>query len=96
MLGIVSNYKALYEKERQWRHDHMTLVINRLDIVEDQDQCKDCGGSGIKTYGTTGTYRAGAGGCTPTGDVCDQCWGSGRASKAWPSHRSLNSSQEPK
>lgn len=89
------DYKALYEKELDWRYEHISLVANRLDILLDGDQCDDCGGSGVKVYATTGTYRSGAGGCMPTDDVCDKCWGSGRKSKPWPSHRLLSSSPKP-
>lgn len=52
-----------------------------------REPCKECGGSGVVTYGSTATWRGGIGGSAMTEDVCDKCWGSGDADKPWPSHR---------
>jgi hypothetical protein len=49
--------------------------------------CSSCSGSGVKSYGSTSTWRGGIGGQMITTDVCDKCWGSGNAHCAWPSHR---------
>ncbi len=45
-------------------------------------QCKNCSGYGYRVYGSTSTWRGGAGGQAITSDVCDQCWGSGRCDKS--------------
>jgi len=50
-------------------------------------ECKACGGSGTRAYGSTSTWRGGAGGQMITSDVCDRCWGSGQEGRPWPSHR---------
>lgn len=42
-----------------------------------EDPCDSCGGSGVKTYGSTSTWRGGVGGQMVTTDVCDACWGRG-------------------
>ncbi len=42
-----------------------------------EDPCTLCAGSGVRTYGSTATWRGGIGGAAMTTDVCDQCWGSG-------------------
>ena len=49
--------------------------------------CKDCSGSGVKAYGSTATWRGGAGGQMVTTAVCDKCWGSGDPENKWPSWR---------
>jgi len=49
--------------------------------------CPHCGGSGVKSYGSTATWHGGAGGQMITTDVCDACWGSGDDKNPWPSHR---------
>lgn len=60
--------------------------------VDPEDVCLRCNGLGTHLYATTGTWRSGSGGATMTTDVCDKCWGSGRASRRWPSHRALEAS----
>lgn len=52
-----------------------------------QDICKGCQGMGIKAYGNTSTWRHTIGGSAITHDVCEHCWGSGSASRPWPSWR---------
>lgn len=42
-----------------------------------EDPCEMCGGSGVRLYGSTSTWRGGIGGQMVTSDVCDACWGSG-------------------
>lgn len=64
---------------------HQTM----LDIRGIDTPCKECGGWGVKTYGSTATWRGGIGGSALTDDVCDNCWGSGDENKKWPSHRLL-------
>lgn len=62
------------------------LMLDWRDI-QPGVECAECGGSGIKTYGSTATWRGGAGGAAITTDVCDHCWGSGNRYKPWPPHR---------
>jgi DnaJ-class molecular chaperone len=57
--------------------------------LEDATPCRECGGSGVKCYGSTATWRGGVGGQIMTNDVCDKCWGSGDDDRSWPSHRAL-------
>ena len=59
--------------------------------IEPGDECKTCGGSGSRAYGSTSTWRGGAGGQTITGGVCDKCWGSGVEGRPFPSHRHAKS-----
>jgi hypothetical protein len=61
--------------------------------VEPEDACLRCGGFGTHLYANTATWRGGAGGSAMTTDVCDKCWGSGRRSRPWPSHRLLGPTQ---
>lgn len=51
--------------------------------------CKKCRGIGTVTYGSTATWRGGIGGQAMTTDVCDQCWGSGDADRAWTNIREM-------
>lgn len=55
--------------------------------IDPDDACPECGGAGAKTYPSTATWRGGCGGQAMTRDACDRCWGSGSASRPWPSHR---------
>lgn len=60
--------------------------------IEPDAACQECGGAGIKAYGSTATWRGGIGGQAITNDVCDKCWGSGDRYRPWPSHRLLRQS----
>lgn len=42
-------------------------------------ECKSCGGSGTRCYGSTSTWRGGISGQALTWGTCDKCWGSGRS-----------------
>lgn len=63
--------------------------------INPENACQECGGSGVKTYGSTSTWRGGIGGCAMTDDVCDKCWGSGSVNP-WPSHREFYRMKEAK
>ena len=62
--------------------------------IEPDCACKTCGGSGTRAYGSTSTWRGGAGGMMITNGVCDKCWGSGEEGRPWPSHRSYASMKD--
>lgn len=66
-------------KVLSWRH----IYPEQGDVV-----CGLCGGSGVRVYGSTATWRGGAGGATITTDVCDKCWGSGASNRPWLNLRS--------
>jgi hypothetical protein len=51
--------------------------------------CKLCTGTGVRTYGSTATWRGGIGGQAMTPGVCDCCWGSGDAERPWINLREL-------
>jgi hypothetical protein len=51
--------------------------------------CSKCGGTGYRAYGSTATWTGGIGGQAITSDVCDNCWGSGRADKKFGDLRKL-------
>ena len=51
--------------------------------------CASCGGHGSRAYGSTATWRGGAGGQAITSDVCDKCWGSGLRDRSFPSHKRM-------
>lgn len=55
--------------------------------LEPGEECPECDGSGVLTYGSTATWRGGIGGAMMTTDVCDKCWGSGNKQKPWPNRR---------
>lgn len=54
-----------------------------------EEICKMCGGSGVRVYGSTATWRGGIGGAAITPDQCDRCWGSGDARHTWTDLRKL-------
>jgi len=55
--------------------------------------CPRCGGAGWRCYGSTSTWRGGAGGVTVTDAVCDHCWGSGDANRPWTDLRTLEATE---
>lgn len=71
---------AALEAAREREHERFLM----WRAIEDTP-CKDCTGSGVKLYGSTSTWRGGAGGQTVTTAVCNKCWGSGSAEQPWPS-----------
>lgn len=65
-------------------------ILQRMLAWRDiETPCKRCGGSGIKTYANTATWRGGIGGSAMTMDVCDACWGSGDSSRKGADLRTL-------
>ena len=71
-----------FEQAEQWMMEQRCI----------ETKCRRCNGWGVRTYGSTATWRGGAGGMTITSDVCDWCWGSGDDNRKWPSHRLLRMS----
>lgn len=53
------------------------LRYRMLDWRGVEDPCPRCDGSGRCAYDNSSTWRGGAGAAAITGDVCDQCWGTG-------------------
>jgi hypothetical protein len=58
-------------------------MLRWRNIESEEDACIGCGGSGVKTYANTTTWRGGMGGQALTSDVCDKCWGSGNKHRPW-------------
>jgi DnaJ-class molecular chaperone len=70
------------DKNTQHSDEYLRMLGWRGIIPEYGDKvCSECGGSGVKGYGDTTTWRGGYGGQQITTDVCDQCWGSGKQNK---------------
>ena len=67
--------QQLHEWRENFHHQH-ALSWRMLDPCLN-NICKTCDGSGVKTYGSTSTWRGGMSGQMITRDVCDSCWGSG-------------------
>ena len=65
------------------------LLWRGIDRIAGDVPCEACGGSGVRAYGNTTTWRNGAGGQTITSDICDKCWGSGNAAKPWMNLRRM-------
>ncbi len=85
---LFKSYEVLKERhERVSDAYNLAAPSSRMYDLEPGDICKECNGSGYKTYGSTATWRGGIGGQAMTNDVCDYCWGSGSNSKPWPSWR---------
>lgn len=55
--------------------------------AELDNRCDRCRGLGRRVYGSTATWRGGIGGQMMTEGVCDKCWGSGDATRPYPSWR---------
>lgn len=63
--------------------EHKALWANFISRRCVNTPCKECHGLGTKIYGSTATWRGGAGGQMMTTDACDVCWGSGDAAYPW-------------
>ena len=59
-------------------------------------KCERCSGSGMIMYPNTSTYMRRIGGQMMTEDVCNKCWGTGRADKVGRNLRELRLSEEAK
>ena len=66
----------------------LSEILMRRDIEPDDVRAR-CSGFGVIAYGSTATWRGGAGGQMVTSGVCDHCWGSGSHSKPWLNLRTL-------
>lgn len=51
--------------------------------IDPGNECKDCGGTGVKTYPDTTMGRGGIGGQTITSGRCNNCGGSGDVTYKW-------------
>lgn len=76
-------------KELQEQRDSQYWDFLSMRGVEKGDVCPACGGLGVRAYPSTSTWRGGIGGQKITNDICDECWGSGRASVKWTDLREL-------
>ncbi len=84
---------AELEEERRIRREQepdRMLDWRGIDPVDDL-VCTRCGGSGVTAYGSTSTWRGGAGGQTITRGVCDRCWGSGIEDRPWTNLHKVDS-----
>ena len=71
---------------RMYDYDDM-LSWRGIGREAGDEPCNVCSGSGVRSYGTTSTWRGGIGGCVITSDVCDRCWGSGVKDRPWTNLR---------
>ena len=76
--------------EMQSLRERVERDLIEMRIGYNATPCEPCHGLGVRVYGSTATWRGGAGGMAITSDVCDRCWGSGNADRPWPSHRKLS------
>lgn len=67
------------------------LLQEICDLRSVETPCDRCSGLGVKTYGSTATWKGGVGGQMLTSDVCDSCWGSGDSRKPWTDLRKVRS-----
>lgn len=65
-----------------------------LDWRGVDDPCLKCHGTGNIAYGSTATWRGGAGGAMITTDVCDTCWGTGDRYRHGANLRTLRAEEE--
>lgn len=80
-------------KQLQERRDRVyedMLYWRGIDPHNGDEPCKACGGSGVRVYGSTSTWRGGIGGQMMTNDICDKCWGSGNAKAPWMNLRTVD------
>ena len=90
--------EALESQNKQLLERRDTEYLRMLEwrgIDGIENACERCGGSGTAVYGSTSTWRGGAGGQMITSDICDRCWGSGDKSNKWTNLRRLPRLQPP-
>ena len=74
----IRRLEAEVERLHEWRDDFHRHALTWRGLDPDLNNiCRTCGGSGVKTYGSSSTWRGGYSGQVVTRDVCDRCWGSG-------------------
>ena len=82
--------RALLDEIERLRNERERVERDLIEMrIGNATPCEPCHGLGVRAYGSTATWRGGAGGMAITSDVCDRCWGSGTADRPWPSHRHL-------
>ncbi len=82
--------RALLDEIERLRNERERVERDLIEMrIGNATPCEPCHGLGVRAYGSTATWRGGAGGMAITSDVCDRCWGSGNADRPWPSHRHL-------
>lgn len=64
-------------------------ILEMRGLDPEDKPCRDCGGLGVKAYGSTATWHGGIGGQAITNGVCDKCWGSGDSSNPWTNLRRM-------
>jgi hypothetical protein len=81
----IGEEEEIHPRILEW---HRMLEWRNIEPGYDEP-CKDCNGSGVKSYGSTATWHGGIGGQMFTSDVCDKCWGSGKDGKPWTDLKAL-------
>ena len=95
---LEARIEALESQNKQLLERRDTEYLRMLEwrgIDGIENACERCGGSGTAVYGSTSTWRGGAGGQMITSDICDRCWGSGDKSNKWTNLRRLPRLQPP-
>lgn len=82
------------EAERDELRESFYERMLSLRGLTPEEACKDCQGSGVKSYGNTSTWRGGIGGQMMTSDVCNKCWGSGNNNEPWTNLKQLRKELE--
>ena len=98
MCEMEARIEALESQNKQLLERRDTEYLRMLEwrgIDGIENACERCGGSGTAVYGSTSTWRGGAGGQMITSDICDRCWGSGDKSNKWTNLRRLPRLQPP-
>ena len=70
--------------------EHYRWFLDKQGI---ENPCPKCQGFGRRAYASTATWHGGMGGASITTDVCDACWGSGDADRAWTDLRKLRNTE---
>ncbi len=95
-LKGVLDFKDKEIKRLNERFEHGVLIWRGIEQDYGDKPCKDCGGNGIKSYGSTSTWHGGIGGSAITQGVCDKCWGSGNIDKPWVNLKKIYKQLEEK
>lgn len=92
ILELIERLRAAETTGRDIRADAYFEFLHRrgIDVLGGDQPCKRCDGFGVRGYGSTTTWRGGAGGQIATEDICDTCWGSGSDAKPWLNLRKCN------
>lgn len=90
---LKAELESLRNEYREYKDSVYEMMLEWRNIIGEVP-CKECGGSGVKLYCSTSTWRRGGfAGQAITFDICDVCWGSGVSKRPWTNLRKIGNNK---